>query len=536
MSLIDVLYHTSCGVITCTTEPPFVITHINDVAARWVSTSDGQAINRPLAEVIPAATGAWLTALTRVAETQESMRLDGITLVWPDGKQRSATILCLTTAMNHPSEPREIITMIIDTVGASVAARGALAEQTANQLERAQEALAVLPMPTWIFDARGRLRFVNDAVLKLFDAPDFAALVALVGSNVTDLALRLRPRMTSASTIAKATEKSMTSFTPDRYRQEGSVPSWASDWRREQAEALRQDELAISRALKKHTIKNQLISVQHPGQDAELILSASASPIMEPTGQLAGALFITENVTDVMLQEGQREAILAMAGHDLRNPLTPAKALLQQLRMKMKASGDFPKEVGYIDRVLEQLLRIEGIAADLDAIAAYGRGDVSAAMASCDLVKLCESVATRQMERRPETSVVVRANAEQIFGVLAKKHLERALTMLVDNAVRRSPPNRPVTIRLKRLSNQVRIEISDQGPAIAPAQVEALRAVLQRGGAALAMSHGGELDFSTIQTILSLYRSHLYITSKPRQGATFWFALPAPLPDPELPL
>lgn len=535
MSLIDILYNSPCGVITCAPEPPFGITRINDVVARWISLSDGQAINLPLVEVIPAAQGAWLTAITRASASHESMRLDGLVLLWPDGKMRSVTLLCLPVVGNASQEPNEIVTVIIDAVGSTGIPRATLADQVPNQLDRVQETLAILPMPSWIFDARGRLRYVNEAVLKLFDAPDFTALVALVGGNVTDLAQRLRPRMTSPATIAKATEKSMTSFTPEHFRHEGSLPAWASDRRREQAEALRQDELAISRALKKHTIKNQLISVQHPRQDAELILSASASPIMETTGQLAGALFVTENVTERLLQDGQRDAILAMAGHDLRNPLTPAKALLQQMRMKMSRTGDFTKEINYIDRVLEQLLRIEGIAADLDAIAAYGRGDVSAAMASCDLVKLCESVAAREMDRRPETPVVVRANADTIFGVLAKKHLERAIMMLVDNAVRRSPPNRPVTIRLKLMSNQVKIEINDQGPTIPSAQLEALRAVLERGGAALAMAHGGELDFSTIQTILGLYRSHLSITSKPRQGATFSFALPAPLPDPELP-
>jgi signal transduction histidine kinase len=338
--------------------------------------------------------------------------------------------------------------------------------------------------------------------------------------------------MTSAATIATVTEKTLSTFTPERYRLGASEPAWGSDRRREQAETLRRDELAVSRALKKHAIKEQLISVQHPRDAVEMILATSAAPVLDSGGHLAGAILFTENVTNEMLLDGQRDAILAMAGHDLRNPLTPAKALLQQLRLRLYRDGNFPKEIGYIDRVLDQLLRIESLAADLDAVAANGRGDVTAAMATADLVRLCEEVARKQMERNPAIAVAVRANADQINSVLAKKHLERALAMLVDSAARRSPPGRQVTVRLKQLRNEVRIEIADAGEAFAPDRLDALRAVLRRGAAALALTQGGDLDLSTIQAILGLYRSRLHVDSKARQGNTFWFELPAPLPDP----
>lgn len=401
------------------------------------------------------------------------------------------------------------------------------------ELEHVQEALAWLPAPAWLYDARGRLRAVNAATLRLFDVPDYAALVALIGAALPEQMLRLRPRLASASVIARATEESIYSFTPDRVRFDGSVAAWGSARRREQAAALRQDEMPIARALKKRATSEQLISLQHPTHEAEIIVRASAMPILE-NDRVSGVIMLTIDYTNEMLQDGRRDAILALAGHDIRNPLTPARGLLQQLRIKLGREGDrFTREIDYIDRVLAQLDRIKQIAADLDAIAVNSRGDATASMATCDLVALCRLVAQRQMERHPDVRIIVKTTAPEMKGVWSALHLERALVMLLDSAVRHTPPGRAVTVRLKPQRNQFKVEITDQRPSLTPEHLATLRNILSRGGAALALTHGWDLDLSTVQTMLALNGSRLNITSTTRGGTTLWFALPAPLPDPE---
>lgn len=402
-------------------------------------------------------------------------------------------------------------------------------------LEQLQASLALLPIPAWLFDARGKLRFVNAATLRLFTVADQAAFVALVGGTVAEQMARLRPRLASASTIARATEESIYTFTPERMVTERNRPAWGSERRREQAEPLRQDELPISRALKKRAINEQLLSMLHPTHDAEIIVRAVASPVVDANDRVLGGILLTLDITDQMLEDGRRDAILSLAGHDIRNPLTPARGYLQQLRIMLKhEEARFTREIDFIDRVLAQLDRIAQIANDLDAIAVNDHGEATASMASCDLVALCRQVQQKQLGRHPETPVELRANAEEMWGVWSQLHLERALVMLVDSAARRSPPGRPVVIRLKQLRREFKVEIADQGAAMSAERLELLRGVLSRGGAALALTHGWDLDLSTVQTVLGLNRSRLHVASHPRTGTTFWFSLLAPLPDPLL--
>jgi signal transduction histidine kinase len=401
-------------------------------------------------------------------------------------------------------------------------------------LDQAQVTLALLPIPAWLYDARGRLRFANQAALLLFDVADDAALVTIIGGTIPEQMARLRPRVASASTIAKATEESIYTFTPDRVRLNSDIPTWASERRRAESAPLRADEWPAARALKKRPAVDLLISLQHPTNMVEIILRASAAPVLEE-GRVVGAIMLALDCTAQMLQDGRRDAILSLAGHDIRNPLTPARGLLQQMRMKLAREGDrFAREIDYIDRVLAQLDRIKQIAADLDAVAVNNPNDATESMANVDLVALTNQVAQRVMERHPATPVVVRANAPAMRGVWSGLHLERALVMLVDSAVRRSPPGRAVTVRLKQQRNQFKVEISDQGPPLSPENLEAIRAVLERGGAALALTHGWDLDLSTVQTMLAINHSRLLIGNPGRTGRVIWFALPAPAPDPEL--
>ncbi|MBA3824071.1 MAG: HAMP domain-containing histidine kinase [Ktedonobacterales bacterium] len=512
---------TTGGIIITTAYPPFVLQQMTSEAGRRLGRLREGTVGHALAEVIPD-TQQWREAIVQAAATREEVKRT-LTLRSPDGTIRQLLLTCLPILDATPT-PELVLSLLHEPPAAPSVA--------ITDLSGAEAVAQLLPFPAWLYDPQGGLRAVNEATLHLFQVADFAQFVAVVGATLGELMTRLQPRLASPHAIARATEDSIYTFTPDRMTMNGEERRWGSVMRREGAEPLRQDEMPIARVLRRRTAPSQLISLQHPLLEAEVLVRSYAVPIIDATGQGIGALWLTLDVTDDLLQEGRRDAILALAGHDIRNPLTPARGLLQQLKLRLGKEGDrYSREMGYIDTVLNQLDRIRQISSDLDAVGLTNYREVTASMATCELVALCRTVAAQQMERHPAITVTLKTNAESIKGVWARLHLERALTMLLDSAARRSPPGRAVTLRLRQLRTQVKVEISDQGAALAPLRLDALRAVLDRGGAALALTEGWDLDLSTTQTLLALNRSRLYVASRPRAGTTFWFALPLPLPE-----
>ncbi|HKD76866.1 MAG TPA: HAMP domain-containing sensor histidine kinase, partial [Ktedonobacterales bacterium] len=419
----------------------------------------------------------------------------------------------------------QVLSFLVETPNASPATRA-----PRDELHQLEASLANFPLPLWLFDGRGRLRFVNEATLRLFHVETFSAFVGLIGLTVAEQEARLRPRLTSTAIIANITEKCFTTGSLERLASDGPDDGqiWASERRRAVTEPITRDELAISRALGKHAVTNQLISMIHPQQDTEIIVRASAAPILNPSGRVIGACYITEDVTDEMLLHGQRDATLAITGHDVRNQLTSAKARLQLLQRRLDRAGADERDMSAISGVLEQIQRIDQITSDLDAMAAITRGDTLDDSKACDIVALSHEVAQMQMQRHPEVRVQVQSLPDTIKGSWGRRHLKYVLSMVVSSAARRTPSGRSVTVRLKQLRHQVRVEVLDQGEALPPDRLEAWNAVLARGEAILAFEEGNDLDLSIVQMLLSLYRSRLQVSARPRQGMTLWFTLPMP--------
>jgi len=528
LSVDELMQHISCGMVVCLAEPPFTITQINPLATAWAGVTEDAAalIGKPLIAFAPQAMAEWEEAIVQAAEQRESLRIDMHAAQWPDGKLRAMTALCVPIPL---SVPQSVLTMLIDSPALSLIPAAPAESIRGGELRQMEDALAHIPIPLWLFDTRGRVRFVNAATLALFKVKSFDEFVELVGLTLPDQIARLRPRMTSEMTIADVTERSLSMRNLSRATSDGTEIEWASDLRRGHAEQLTRGELAISRALSRRTVTNQLISLVHPTLETEIIVRASAAPIVNRAGRLIGAYYVTDDVTDEMLLHGQRDAMLAIAGHDLRNPLTPARILLQQMLRKLKRTPGFEHEVGELNRVLDQLTRIQQIADDLDAVAATARGDVVSVNPSVDLYALAQTVATEQMARQPYVRVTVHSNMTEIKGGWGRRHMEQVLAMLVSSSARRTPPGKAVTIRLKQLRSQVRVEIADQGEMLTPQHLSELHDVLSRGGAALAYGESNDLDLSVVQTLLKLYHSQLLVSSKPRLGTNFWFMLPLPI-------
>jgi signal transduction histidine kinase len=525
LSPIDLIQHLSCGMILCAATPPYSIVQINKLAASWVSDDPHALINQPLTAFN--ANGLyheWVAAIAQAARTRTGTRVESA-LPCDDGRSRHVTILCMPLPEQDGVSSDQVLSLLIDTPITPPVAR-----TPRDELHQLETSLASFPLPLWLFDGRGRLRFVNEATLRLFHVDTFASFVALVGLTVAEQEARLRPRLTSSAIIANITEKCFTTGSLDRLASDGPDEGqrWASERRRAVAEPITRDELAISRALSKHAVTNQLISIIHPHLDTEIIVRASAAPIVNPAGRVFGAYYITEDVTDEMLLHGQRDATLAITGHDVRNQLTSAKARLQLLQRRLERTGGDEREISTITGVLEQIQRIDQITSDLDAMAAITRGDTLDDSKACDIAALSHEVAQMQMQRHPEVRVQVQSVPDTIRGSWGRRHLKYVLSMLVSSAARRTPPGHSVTVRLKQLRHQVRVEVMDQGETLPPERLEAWNAVLARGEAVLAFEEGNDLDLSIVQTLLSLYRSRLQVSARPRQGMILWFLLPMP--------
>ncbi len=157
-------------------------------------------------------------------------------------------------------------------------------------------------------------------------------------------------------------------------------------------------------------------------------------------------------------QQRQRR-LVADAGHELRTPLTSLRTNIDLLAQTAGGSGLAPQARGeLLADVRAQVEELSTLVGDLVELA---RDEpLTRAPEPTDLGQLVDSCVERVRRRAPGIDFDVDTEPWLVIG--EPQLLERAVTNLLDNAAKWSPPLGTVTVRLR----DGELSVTDQGPGI----------------------------------------------------------------------
>ncbi|MGO1383636.1 MAG: HAMP domain-containing sensor histidine kinase [Arachnia sp.] len=161
----------------------------------------------------------------------------------------------------------------------------------------------------------------------------------------------------------------------------------------------------------------------------------------------------------------QQRQFIADAGHELRTPLTSMRTNIELLVADDK-SGMLPEGARseILDDVSAQLGEFSALVGDLVALT---RDDhLSRKPQILHLSEVVESALSRARRRGPGITFDVTLDDTQCLG--DAQNLERAITNLLDNAIKFSPLDGTITVTL----TEGLISIADEGPGIAEEDLE----------------------------------------------------------------
>jgi signal transduction histidine kinase len=220
-----------------------------------------------------------------------------------------------------------------------------------------------------------------------------------------------------------------------------------------------------------------------------------------------------------------RDDFMGLVAHDLRT-LLAGIALNAGMIANGAPSGDetLLRRVRGIQRSTVRMNRLIGDLADIASIEA---GKFSVAPETLDAVQLVrESVEAFQPSAAangltldaevPGGSLPAKADHERVIQVLAN---------LLSNAIKFTPKGGRVSLRLDRADGWVRFAVSDTGPGIDPAKHELV--FIRFWQAEKQDARGLGLGLYISKCIVVAHGGTISVDSKPGQGSTFLFTLPA---------
>jgi signal transduction histidine kinase len=226
--------------------------------------------------------------------------------------------------------------------------------------------------------------------------------------------------------------------------------------------------------------------------------------------------------------EQEREAFAAMIAHDLRSPLTAVRGYAELLRHRLPPEG-MPERA--LESIVRESERVARLAADLGDSARAATGQLEIRPERVDLAALVEQAVERLRAAGTSHPLSLDRGSEPLWMDADPARIAQVLDNLLGNAAKYSPPDRPITVRV-RGGAEATVSVEDRGPGIPAEELPRLfdrfyRTGQARGGPA----HGTGLGLYISQEIAAAHNGDISVQSTPGHGSCFTLRLPL-LPIP----
>jgi two-component system osmolarity sensor histidine kinase EnvZ len=226
-----------------------------------------------------------------------------------------------------------------------------------------------------------------------------------------------------------------------------------------------------------------------------------------PTELATVATAFNQMSADLAQIDQDRALILAGVSHDLRTPLT-------RLRMGIEMSADEDLREG-MTADIEEMDKTIGQFLD------FARSEGGEAPQPTDIPALLGDVASQYRRRGFTVEVSAAVAQEPTFGTglaLRPQALRRAVSNLIDNALRHAGAESPVELALSAAAGEFLIEVRDRGPGIPPQDVERIKRPFARLEAARSNTTGAGLGLAIVERIARSHNGRLELLPRPGGG------------------
>lgn len=272
----------------------------------------------------------------------------------------------------------------------------------------------------------------------------------------------------------------------------------------------------------KVSIYDQEIAVQPPVGE-RFYISINAAPIVDDDGKLTGGIGTFMDVTNRRKMIMEKDDFISVASHELKTPVTTLKATLQLLaRLQDNIRPDMLKTL--IGQANKSLNKLNGLIAELLDTNRISQGQLhvhKTIFTVSDLVNDC----CQHIRMAGGHEVILKGNPDlEIYA--DEQQIDQVLVNFVNNAVKYAPDSREIIIEVTRLTDKVKISVTDHGPGISPEKKPHLFDRYYRADYNGIQFSGLGLGLYICAEIIKKHDGEIGADSEPGKGSTFWFTLP----------
>ena len=241
---------------------------------------------------------------------------------------------------------------------------------------------------------------------------------------------------------------------------------------------------------------------------------------------------LNQMLDELELRAKQQRQFVADASHELRNPLHALQGTLEVARRRTRPPEEYQEA---IDVALTETRRLTRLVEDLLSLS---RADLERLELQCqpvDLLELLDGCRQAHNARAAQRGLLLSLEGKPIVWPVDADRLRQVIDNLVDNALRHSPPNGAVQIRLREQDGCVLLEVLDQGESLETEEYERIFERFSRLDPSRQRPSGGlGLGLAIARALVEAHGGKLQAQALAGGGSRFFLTLPAPSPNSHL--
>ncbi|TEW66980.1 PAS domain-containing protein [Mucilaginibacter phyllosphaerae] len=246
---------------------------------------------------------------------------------------------------------------------------------------------------------------------------------------------------------------------------------------------------------------------------------------IELEGQFKDRILIAiEDITDRREIERRKDDFLSIASHELKTPLTTIKGYVQVMNRLLPENAS-EKFKTVLQKTGIYITRLNNLISELLDVSRIQTGNIELHKEPFDFDKMVAE-AVENIQSVTKTHTIILKGSTGITYVGDESHIVQVINNLLSNAIKYSPEEHQINVYLSRVSDFVKVSVTDTGMGISHEDQNKIFDRFFRVGEIQQRFPGMGIGLYICSEIIKNHGGTIWVESEKGQGSNFSFTLP----------
>lgn len=176
---------------------------------------------------------------------------------------------------------------------------------------------------------------------------------------------------------------------------------------------------------------------------------------------------ILEKNTELTDLNQEKNHLIGIIAHDLKNPLTSTLTIAEYLKSQI-SNSNHPEDLENIDFMLNALKRMNSMITRILDVKMIESKSINLQLEKTNLAKLLDVVNRNFREKLEEKQIKLNFDSADTYVNVDPGYMIQIYENLISNAIKFSPNNKKIWVKVWEDGDKVRTMVRDEGPGISP--------------------------------------------------------------------